>query len=124
MHLDDLYIMMARDIVTRSEAERPFVRYLGLVHLQNAGACPDELERGRTALREAVNMISLAPAIHAPQPVGGSAALYRIDLRDYAWDRPLDRGWRSLVRPTQWAARLRRPQRLWNPTCGAPHRYR
>ena len=72
-------------------AESPTTtRYVSLTYASNAGACGAELERHRSALFKAVNSVSTRPAIAVPAAIDPMGLLYRIDLRDYGWERPLD----------------------------------
>lgn len=48
------------------------------------------LERQRQALSKAVNSVSLAEEIGLPTAVDSAALVYRIDLRDDAWNRAID----------------------------------
>lgn len=83
------YAAVADDIEHVPEAERPFMRYVTLAALSNAGLCGERLDRYRAALVYAINAVSLAPEVRSPRAVN-EGLTYRIDLRDYAWDRPLD----------------------------------
>jgi mono/diheme cytochrome c family protein len=87
---DDVYATMAADISLQPAGDRPFIRYLGVTHASNAGLCGPALDRQRHALFKLVNSVSTAPDIRVPEPIDPSELVYRIDLRDYGWDREID----------------------------------
>ena len=88
---DDVYAALLADAQAAPPQDRPFFRYVGLTYASNAGLCGPALERQRSALFKLVNSVSTAPEIHVPRAVGDAGVLYRIDLRDYRWDRAIDR---------------------------------
>jgi len=88
---DQALAAMAADVSALPADVRPFTRYLGLTYASNAGLCGAALSRQRLALFEAVNALSLGPAIVLPHAIDDAGLIYRIDLRDYAWDRGIDR---------------------------------
>jgi hypothetical protein len=94
------------DVESLSEQERPFARYISLVHLYNAGISEDELETYRVGLSKLLNSLSWSPYITNPEPVDGQALLYRVDLRDYRWEasaeEPVD-GWEHLLKEYPYA---------------------
>jgi hypothetical protein len=85
--MDQAFAAMAADIAELPAGARPFARYVGLTHATNAGVCGVELERQRRALFQAVNAVSNAETISLPEPLDASGVLYRIDLRNYGWNR-------------------------------------
>lgn len=73
---------------TRISADaRQFIRYFSLVHLHNAGWCSDEIDIHRHALAKLVNSLSQDTKVVPPEAIDEDALLFRIDLRDYDWDR-------------------------------------
>lgn len=84
-----LAAMAANNAVLASE-DRPFARYATLLDASNAGLCGPALERQRQALFEAVNSASTGPDIVVPQAIDEKALIYRLDMRNYRWDRPID----------------------------------
>src|SRR5262249_24908967 len=58
-----------------------------LAHLYNANLSEDELQTYRNGLSKLVNSLSWAPEIKVPVPVDPAKTLFRIDLRDYQWNR-------------------------------------
>jgi hypothetical protein len=93
-----------RDSLTRADpADAPYLRYFTIGNssgdTDSAGGCGVEPEIKRQALGKLLNSLSLNPILSAP--VGDR--LFRIDLRDYNWNRPVQvRGghrdvWEALV---------------------------
>lgn len=83
---------MLADILERPEADRRFIRYFDLTHATNDGACGGRLGRLADALFEAINAVSLAPAVQPPltTPFEHERRFVAIDLRHYAFDRVID----------------------------------
>lgn len=88
--LDAIYAALLADVQRAPEQDRPFLRYVGLSYASNSGVCGPALERQRSALFKLVNSVSLAPDIRVPRSVDEAGTLYRIDVRDYAWNRAID----------------------------------
>ncbi len=78
----------------------PFTRYFSFVHLHNAGYCDAEIDIFRHALSKLVNSLSLETKIVAPVPIDPDRLIYRIDIRDYDWDRDLGEGKFALSEPS------------------------
>ena len=89
LSFDDLYARVQRDVRTQDSDDRPFLRYLTLSNRYNAGECADALERERQSLTKLVNMLSVRARIEAPVAIDRDRLVYRVDLRDYGWDREL-----------------------------------
>lgn len=81
---------MASDISRLSPEARPFARYVGLADASNAGLCGPALELQRRALGQAFNATSTEEPIVLPKPIDELQVIFRIDLRDYGWDRGID----------------------------------
>ncbi|HZS06858.1 MAG TPA: hypothetical protein VFD58_18625 [Blastocatellia bacterium] len=77
--------MIRDDLELAPTRERPFLRYLSLAHLYNAGVADDELDNYRAGLARLVNSLSWHREITQPAPVDPLRTLFRIDLRDYQW---------------------------------------
>lgn len=88
--VDDAMAAMLVDVNARPEAERPFLRYVGVSYASNAGSCGVALDEQRQALFKLVNTLSSASEIRLPVPIDPEQRLYRVDLRDYGWDRLID----------------------------------
>jgi hypothetical protein len=109
---DDQMAAMEDDVRDLPDpADRQFTRYLTLTYASNAGDCGLALQRQRYALFKAINSVSTNPVIGNPVPIDANETIYRIDIRDYHWDRPIDLqddgvvdfndGWLSLVAAAQ-----------------------
>lgn len=79
------------DVRRLQTADRPFVRYLTLTHLVGGGITRDELIQHRDALAKAINHLSWKAKLVRPIPVESTHTVYRIDLRELGWDKPLQR---------------------------------
>lgn len=105
--VDALYAALLADVSSAPAEERPFLRYAGLTYASNAGWCGAALERQRAALFKLVNGVSTAAEIVVPSAVDEGGLLYRLDLRDYGWNRsiahaeegaaPFADGWAAIV---------------------------
>jgi len=90
---DDQIALMASDIQGLDSIVQPFTRYLTITYNSNAGACEGErkeLQRQRFALFKGINSVSTNPVVAKPQPIDEAQTIYRIDIRDYNWDRQID----------------------------------
>ena len=102
--VDDAYAALLADIAARPEPDRPFIRYVTLIDAPGGYAMPIQLRRD--ALFTTINGTSLDPEIHLPVPIDAAELIYRLDIRDYDWDRSMDLdddgsedhpdGWRAL----------------------------
>jgi hypothetical protein len=84
---------MANDIRTLDETDQPFTRYLTITYAANAegeAGCKLNVQRQRYALFKGINSVSTEPGIGKPYPIDAQETIYRIDIRDYNWDRELD----------------------------------
>jgi serine/threonine-protein kinase len=87
---DDLFIAINRDLATADNDDQVFFRYISLTNRFTAGQCAEALEKDRQGLAKMMNMLSINASIEAPVPVDNEETLYRIDLRDFDWDRAID----------------------------------
>jgi hypothetical protein len=98
---------MVRDIQARPPADRAFVRYIGLLDVQNGVDC---FARGyRTeAIFQLLNAVSLGPRVMPLEQINPGDTdppfIFAIDIRDYGWNRPLDAGNGGPVFGDVWAA--------------------
>lgn len=90
MTYDEMFALMQQDVLRLDAEDRPFTRYLQVSYSSNAGQCGIELDRQRFALTKMVNSVSLNPRITQPVAIDSNELLYRIDIRDYDWDRGID----------------------------------
>jgi mono/diheme cytochrome c family protein len=85
---DDLFDIIDQDLSGEDDDDIVNYRYLTLTNRFNAGICANtEMDRDRQALVKMVNSLSSAPTVEVPLQVDDDGLVYRIDLRDYEWDR-------------------------------------
>jgi len=97
--LGDAFALLIEDALAQPEEARPYLRYV----LASRGAAELDSEQERLALLRLVNSVSLSPQLAAPVQLAELGA-YRLDLRDYLWDRVVDvggvtfaDGWEAIV---------------------------
>jgi hypothetical protein len=86
---DTSFQTLLADLQAQPAERQPFTRYVGLAHRRRAGASEAELTAERAALSLILNSASMREALAPAVTVGAEALFYRIDLRDYGWDREL-----------------------------------
>jgi serine/threonine-protein kinase len=87
---DQLYQDINRDLAGEDNDDTVFFRYISITNRFTAGQCVDALEKDRQGLTKMLNMLSINASIETPLPVNQDETLYRIDLRDYDWDRAIN----------------------------------
>ncbi len=98
--LRDAFAPLIEDALAQPEEARRYLRYI----LASRGLAALESEQEKLAILRLVNSTSLSPQIAAPVPLAEPVA-YRLDLRDYLWDRPVSivdgmtfsDGWEAIV---------------------------
>jgi len=105
---DALYQTINADLSSLDAEDRLFTRYLSLADLANA--CTGSLDADRAALSKLVNSLSISATLTQPLAVDAAETLYRIDLRDYDWDRQLvlggtrfDDAWEAVIAESPYA---------------------
>jgi len=105
---DALYATINADLAGIDADDLPFVRYLSLADLSNA--CKGSLDGDRAALSKLINSLSISATLTQPLAVDAAETLYRIDLRDYDWDREIVVGatrfvdaWEALLSESPYA---------------------
>jgi mono/diheme cytochrome c family protein len=87
---DQLYGEVARDLRLQDNEDALTTRYIALTNRFTAGVCADTtLDRDRQALFKMLNALSKDTTISKPEPVDAAETIYRIDLKDYGWDQPI-----------------------------------
>jgi hypothetical protein len=116
-YFDSLFARMLGDLEALDPDRRPFTRYVSLGHRVVAGASPAELELERSALALLTNSVSTRPELAPPVPIDGARTLYRVDLRDYGWDREIpigdvryESGWEVLAAADRYAVEFVGPE--------------
>jgi mono/diheme cytochrome c family protein len=87
---DELFQDVNSDLARADNDDQVFFRYISLTNRFTAGQCADSLEKDRQGLAKMMNMLSINASIEAPTPVNADETLYRIDLRDFDWNRAID----------------------------------
>jgi serine/threonine-protein kinase len=87
---DEMIAAMAEDIRGLDIEDREFTRYLTITYSSNAGDCGRDLDRQRYALIKGINSVSTDTEVHTPEAIDTAKTIYRIDIRDYDWNRPID----------------------------------
>jgi serine/threonine-protein kinase len=89
---DEMIRLMEQDISRIDADDALFTRYLTIAYeSNNVNACDRSIQRQRYALFKGINSVSTESTVGIPEPVPGSNELiYRIDIRDYDWDRQID----------------------------------
>lgn len=106
MTFDDLYRTIAGDLFEQDDDDRPFTRYITLMNRYNAGACVETLDRDRFAILKLVNMLSTRATIGQPVAIDDDKLTYRINIRDYDWDRDINGsrdGWEAIIAESPYA---------------------
>lgn len=85
--MDEIFRDVADDLRGAEAEDRPFFRYVSIANRYNAGVC--DLGEDRNAVSQLINMLSTRARIEAPQPIDRNDLVFRIDLRDYGWDREI-----------------------------------
>jgi serine/threonine-protein kinase len=78
-----------RDVRSLDAETRARVRYFSLAHLVTAGASEDEMAQHRDALAKTINHLHRQPELIQPKAVDKLQTIYRIDLKELGWDRPV-----------------------------------
>jgi mono/diheme cytochrome c family protein len=84
---DELFQQANEDLASADNDDTPFYRYISLTNRFTAGQCADALDKDRDGLNKMMNMLSVEAKIEQAVPVNPEETLYRIDLRDFGWDR-------------------------------------
>jgi mono/diheme cytochrome c family protein len=107
---DDVYVQMQSDILHQKAEDREFIRYIGVTNRYNAGVCTQDLETERHSLSKLVNSLSIENSIRTPVGIDENDLIFRIDIRDYGWNRPIqigdvtfDDGWEAIVASSPYA---------------------
>lgn len=88
--VDEQIELMQADMARLDAQDQPFTRYMTITYSSNAGDCGRALERQRYALFKGINSVSTNTRVTQPQAINADETIYRIDIRDYNWDRQID----------------------------------
>jgi mono/diheme cytochrome c family protein len=85
---DQLYQDVSEDLGDADNEDAPFLRYISITNRYTAGVCAEGgLDRDRQGLVKMMNMLSVKATTGEVVPVNTDETLYRVDLRDFDWDR-------------------------------------
>jgi hypothetical protein len=114
MDVDTQINLMAADMAGLEANDQPFTRYLTINYSANAGDCGRALQRQRYALFKGINSVSTGTRPVQPEAIDADETIYRIDIRDYDWDRQIDLlddgtvlfndGWEAIIGDAENAA--------------------
>jgi hypothetical protein len=99
MGYDKAYRLMRADLMQQPAEAQPFIRYFGINAASNQGFCGQVLDTQRFALFKLINGLSLNPTVTAPIAVDTAQLVFRIDIRNYAWDEAVDVAFAPYVAP-------------------------
>jgi hypothetical protein len=89
---DEVFGLLRANLTEADPEDAPYLRYFAIGNssgdTDSAGGCGVEPEVKHQALSKLLNSLSLNPVLTAPTWVE-DGRLFRIDLRDYDWDRPV-----------------------------------
>jgi mono/diheme cytochrome c family protein len=86
---DQLFQTINDDLGRADGKDRPFYRYISLSNRYTAGICADALDKDREAMTKMLNMLSVRAVVGSATPIDSDQLVYRVDLRDFDWDRPV-----------------------------------
>jgi mono/diheme cytochrome c family protein len=86
---DELFQQANEDLARADNDDTPFYRYVSITNRFTAGQCADALDKDRDGLTKMMNMLSVEAKIEQLIPVNAEETLYRVDLRDFGWDRAI-----------------------------------
>lgn len=115
---DYIYEAAYSDLAAQPTVDQPFLRYVTLVHLYDAGVSDLMLDTYRVGLSKLLNSLSWYGSgaqddydqrIRNPTIVDERALVFRVDLRDYTWEAtssdPVD-AWEYIVASDPYAFNL------------------
>jgi hypothetical protein len=107
---DEIYEIVSTDLFTQSSDDRENFRYIGVTNRYNAGVCNADLNVDRWAMSKLLNSLSTENRIVVPVPIDERELVYRIDIRDYGWNRDVDvggqgfeDGWEAIIANSPYA---------------------
>ena len=86
---DELFQEVNQDLSGEDADDTQFYRYVSITNRFTAGVCADALDKDRQGLTKMLNMLSIKASIEEPLPINEEETLFRIDLRDFDWNRAI-----------------------------------
>lgn len=99
---DEVLQSVVADLQSLDADDQEFARYISLANHAPFALCDGSLARERQALSKSLNSLSTATTITMPVVIDVAETLYRIDLREYRWDRA--GRYAGLEYPNAWEA--------------------
>ena len=110
LNQDELFQQVNDDLARADAEDRPFQRYLTIANRVGELGCGAGLDGERAALTKALNSVSIDARPRQPVPIDVDQELFRIDLRDYQWDRAIvvdgvrfSDAWEALIAQSPYA---------------------
>jgi hypothetical protein len=106
---DGVFQIINTDLARADADDRSYLRYFNLGNRSGdpdapTDPCAAELDLERQGLTKLMNSLSLQVTTQMPSAIDVDERLYRIDLRDFQWDRPVsvgdedyDDAWEALI---------------------------
>jgi mono/diheme cytochrome c family protein len=86
---DQVFEDVNDDLSRADNNDTPFYRYISLTNRFTAGVCTEALDKDRQGMIKMMNMLSIKARTGEVVPVNTAQTVYRIDLRDFDWDRQI-----------------------------------
>lgn len=86
---DYIHQAIRADVARLSAADRVNARYFSLAHLLPSGIRKSELQQHRDAIFKGVNHLSWRRELFRPVPIDRLQVVYRVDLVQLGWNRPV-----------------------------------
>ncbi|MBM4069416.1 MAG: tetratricopeptide repeat protein [Planctomycetes bacterium] len=100
---NDVFEVIRLDLEESPPRDRPFLRYLTLTHLANAGLSDEELLSFRHGVAKLINSLSWGKRIVVPRSIDASGVIQCIDLRDFDWN---EKTWEVLLERNPYGVSL------------------
>src|SRR4051812_31112793 len=101
---DVLFQTINADLARLDADDRSFARYLTLADRARVLGCGAALDGERAALNKLINSVSINAVVQSLVPIDADQTIYRLDLRDFDWNRPIAVGaarfsdaWEALI---------------------------
>ncbi|HVZ31411.1 MAG TPA: hypothetical protein VG963_03245 [Polyangiaceae bacterium] len=86
---DTLYKQITQDVITANADDAKFYRYISLTNASASGCDDTSLTQGREGATKMMNMLSSKAQIGQLTSIEPTQTMYRVDLRDFKWDRSI-----------------------------------
>jgi mono/diheme cytochrome c family protein len=86
---DTLYHQVTEDLVAANADDAKFFRYISLTNASASGCDDTSLTQAREGVAKMLNMLSIKAQIGQLTSIEPTQTIYRMDLRDFKWDRSI-----------------------------------